>query len=173
MTAVIEALYFLGPGGSVARNEEACVYCDSKHAAGVCLGTIQARYHVQLALACQRSTLRVQPEILLSAFLSTHSPCSLGKAMESPSSCVSTASSSGGNSARIMWNSILELLCHVRLRNLITPLIEDAGLEKLRSLATVPSISFATFQLAPVTNVHWSMAPLPQLQVRGLGLWQL
>ena len=92
--------------------------------------------------------------------------------MESPSSCVSTASSSGGNSARNMWNSILELLCHVRLRNLITPLIEDVGLEKLRSLATVPSISFATFQLAPVTNVQWSMAPLPQLQVRGLGLWQ-
>ena len=33
---------------------------DSKHAAGVCLGTIQARTHVQLALACQQSMLNVQ-----------------------------------------------------------------------------------------------------------------
>ena len=57
MTAMVEALYFLGPRGSVARNEEACIFYDSKHAAGVCLGRIQARSHVQLALACQRSTL--------------------------------------------------------------------------------------------------------------------
>ena len=33
---------------------------DSKHAAGVCLGTIQARTLAQLALACQQSMLRVQ-----------------------------------------------------------------------------------------------------------------
>ena len=33
---------------------------DSKHAAGVCLNTIQARTHVQLALACQQSMLGVQ-----------------------------------------------------------------------------------------------------------------
>ena len=52
MTAMLEALYFLGPRGSVARNEEACIFYDSKHAAGVCLGTIQARSHVQLALTC-------------------------------------------------------------------------------------------------------------------------
>ena len=57
LTAMIEALYFLGPRGSVARNEEACTFYGSKHAAGVCLGTIQASSHVQLALACQRSTL--------------------------------------------------------------------------------------------------------------------
>ena len=34
---------------------------DSKHAAGVCLGTIQARTHVQLALACQQSMISVHP----------------------------------------------------------------------------------------------------------------
>ena len=76
-----------------------------------------------------------------------------------------------------MWNFILELLCHVRTGNLIIPLIEDVGLDNLRSLATVPLISFATkkrpFHLAPVTYVHWSVALMPQLQVRGLGLWQL
>ena len=33
---------------------------DSKHAAGVCLGTTQARSHVQLALSCQQSLLKVQ-----------------------------------------------------------------------------------------------------------------
>ena len=30
------------------------------HAAGICLGTIQARTHVQLALACQQSMIRAQ-----------------------------------------------------------------------------------------------------------------
>ena len=30
------------------------------HAPGICLGTIQARTHVQLALACQQSMIRVQ-----------------------------------------------------------------------------------------------------------------
>ena len=38
---------------------------DSKHAAGVCLGTIQARTHVQLALACQRSMILAQRKLRL------------------------------------------------------------------------------------------------------------
>ena len=38
---------------------------DSKHAAGVCLGTIQARTHVELARACQQSMLRVQHRLRL------------------------------------------------------------------------------------------------------------
>ena len=58
---MIEALSFLGPRGPVARDVESCIYYDSKHAAGVRLGTIQARTHVQLALACQRSMLRMRP----------------------------------------------------------------------------------------------------------------
>ena len=65
MNAMIEVLYLLGPRGSVARNEEACVYYDSKHAAGVCLGTIQDRSHVQLALACQRLTLCAEHRLRL------------------------------------------------------------------------------------------------------------
>ena len=63
MTAVVEALSFLGPRGPVARDSNSCIYCDSKHAASVCLGTIQARTHVQLALACQRSTLCAQTQV--------------------------------------------------------------------------------------------------------------
>ena len=65
MTAMIEALSFLGPHGPVARDVESCIFHDSKHAAGVCLGTIQARTHVQLALACQRSTLCAQHRLRL------------------------------------------------------------------------------------------------------------
>ena len=42
-----------------------CIFYDSQHAAGVCLGTIQARTHVQLALACQRSMLCAQHRIRL------------------------------------------------------------------------------------------------------------
>ena len=57
MTAMIEALSFLGPHGPVARDDQPCIYFDSQHAAGVCLGTIQARPHVQLALACQQSMI--------------------------------------------------------------------------------------------------------------------
>ena len=47
----------IGHHGRVARDVESCTYQDSKHAAGVSLGTIQARTNVQLALACQRSML--------------------------------------------------------------------------------------------------------------------
>ena len=54
MTATLS---FLGPRGPVARDSKSCIFYDAKHAAGVCLGTIQARTPVQLALACQRSTL--------------------------------------------------------------------------------------------------------------------
>ena len=35
------------------------------HAAGICLGTIQARTHVQLALACQQSMIRAQQRLRL------------------------------------------------------------------------------------------------------------
>ena len=65
MTAMIEARSFLGPRGPVARDANACIYYDSKHAAGVCFGTIQALPHVQLALACQQSMLSVQHRLRL------------------------------------------------------------------------------------------------------------
>ena len=65
MTAMIEALSFLGPRGPVARDMDSCIYYDSKRTAGVCLGTIQARAHVQLALACQRSMSSTQYRLRL------------------------------------------------------------------------------------------------------------
>ena len=60
MSAMVEALSFLGPHGPVAREAHACVFFDSKHAAGVCLGTILAGTHVQLGLSCQQFLLKVQ-----------------------------------------------------------------------------------------------------------------
>ena len=60
MTTMLEALSFFGPCDLVARDANLCIYCDPKHAAGVCLRTIQASTHVQLALACQRSMLCTQ-----------------------------------------------------------------------------------------------------------------
>ena len=65
MTAMIEALSFLGPRGPVTHDERSRIYDDSMHAAGICLGTIQARTHVQLALACQQSMIRVQHRLRL------------------------------------------------------------------------------------------------------------
>ena len=59
-TAMIEALSFLCPHGPVARDEQSCIYYDSLHAACFCLGTIQARTNVQLALACRRSMIFAQ-----------------------------------------------------------------------------------------------------------------
>ena len=65
MTAMIEALSFLGPRGPVARDEQSCIYYESLHAAGICLGTIQALTHVQLGLACQRSMIFAQRKLRL------------------------------------------------------------------------------------------------------------
>ena len=51
MSATIDALSFLGRQGPLTHDEQSCIYYGSLHAAGICLGTIQARTHVQLAFA--------------------------------------------------------------------------------------------------------------------------
>ena len=63
MTAMIEAFSF-GPRGPVTH-DESHVFFYSMHAAGICLGTIQDRPHVELALACQQSMIRVQHRLRL------------------------------------------------------------------------------------------------------------
>ena len=60
MTAMIEALSFLGPRSPVTHDEQSCICHDSLHAAGNWLGTAQARTHVQLALECQQSLVHAQ-----------------------------------------------------------------------------------------------------------------
>ena len=44
----------------VARDSQACIFYDSKHAASICLGTIQSRANVPLGLTSQRLLLQVQ-----------------------------------------------------------------------------------------------------------------
>ena len=60
MSAIIEALSFLGPRRPVDCDACSCFLYDSKHVAGVCLGTIHARTHVQLGHSCQQLLLKVQ-----------------------------------------------------------------------------------------------------------------
>ena len=62
---MIEAFSFLGSRGLVTHDEQSRFFYDSMHAAGICLGTIQARTHVQLALARQQSMIRVQHRLRL------------------------------------------------------------------------------------------------------------
>ena len=65
MTAMIEALSFIGLHGPVAWDEQSRISYESLYAVGLCLGTIQARTHVQLALACQRSMIFAQRKLRL------------------------------------------------------------------------------------------------------------
>ena len=60
MSAIVEALSFLGRHGPVVRDACTCVFYDSKHAAYVCLGTIHARTHVELGLSCEQLLLKIQ-----------------------------------------------------------------------------------------------------------------
>ena len=45
--------------------------------------------------------------------------------MESPTPCVSAASSSGGSFAHNMWNSILELLFHEQNSGAFEPFVDE------------------------------------------------
>ena len=62
---MFEALSFLSPRGPVIHDEQSRIHYDSMLATGMCLGTIQARTHVQLALACQHSMIRAQHRLRL------------------------------------------------------------------------------------------------------------
>ena len=69
-SSIIEALSFLGPNGPVARDSQACIFYDSKHAASICLGTIQSRAKVPLGFTCQR--LLLQTQLRLRFFCAAH-----------------------------------------------------------------------------------------------------
>ena len=60
LSAIIEALFLLSPSGSVARGSQACVFYDSKHAANVCMGTIQSRTNVRLGMTSQQCLVQAQ-----------------------------------------------------------------------------------------------------------------
>ena len=60
LSSIVEALSFLGPHGPVVRDSRSCMFHDSRHAASICLGTVQSRASVHLGLACQRLSLRIE-----------------------------------------------------------------------------------------------------------------
>ena len=53
LSSIIEAVTFLAPIGPVARDSQAWIFHDSKHAANMCLGMIQSRTNVPLGLTSQ------------------------------------------------------------------------------------------------------------------------
>ena len=59
LSNIVEALSFLGRHGSVARVSHSCIVYDSKHAASICLGTVESRANVHLGLTCQRLLLQI------------------------------------------------------------------------------------------------------------------
>ena len=74
----------------------------------------------------------VSSVILLSAFFfPVHPLRSSGKAMESPTSSVSTASSFGENFAHNMWNPLLELLFHEQRSGVFVPYVEEVDLAQI------------------------------------------
>ena len=54
---------FLGPMARLPVMRVLVFFNDSKHAAGVCLGTIPTRTHVKLGLSCQQLLLKVQHKV--------------------------------------------------------------------------------------------------------------
>ena len=65
MTAMVEALSFLGPVARLPVIQIRVFNFNSKHAASVCLGTMLARTHVQLVLVCQQVMQGVQHRLRL------------------------------------------------------------------------------------------------------------
>ena len=69
--------------------------------------------------------------ILLSAHFPARLFCSSEEAMESPTSCVSTASSSGESFAHNTWNLFLELLFHEHISSTLILFVDDFDLAKI------------------------------------------
>ena len=74
------------------------------HAAGICLGTIQARTLVQLALACQQSMIRVQHRLRLTMqHVHGHSG-NLGNECADHAAALGTSGLTSNNNVITRWN---------------------------------------------------------------------
>ena len=89
--------------------------------------------------------------VLLSALLPAHPFCSSGEAMESPTSFVSTAWSSGESFAHNTWNPLLELLVHEHIRSSLLLSVDEFDLAKIAL-----SCQFALDLLCCMESVHSS-----------------
>ena len=103
MTAMIEALSFLGPHGPVTRDEQSCIFYDSPHVAGIYLCTIQARTHVQLALACQRSTMSAQRKLRFTMQLVNGHSGNLGNECADHAAALETEGSTSNHNVATRW----------------------------------------------------------------------
>ena len=142
MTAMIEALYFLGPHGDETRDEQSCIYYECMHAAGICLGTIQARTHVQLALACQRSMIFAQRKLRLTMQHVYGHGVNLGNQCADHAAALGTVGLTSSHNVATRWihhnfdasvrfddcnniSEVLERLQHIRTN--ATSLLQDGG----------------------------------------------
>ena len=63
LSGIIESLHFLSLLGSVPRASHACISYDPRHAANVCLGSVQSRTNVRLGVTCQKLLLQVHASV--------------------------------------------------------------------------------------------------------------
>ena len=131
MSAIVEALSFLGPHGPVARDACSCVFYDSKHAVGVCLGTSHARTHGQLGLSCQQLSLKVQlrPLFTMQRFYS-HAE-NLGNECSDHAAALGTFGLVSNHNLSARWNPILGLLFHVQIGGIFEENVEEIDLARI------------------------------------------
>ena len=90
--------------------------------------------------------------------------------MESPTSFVSTASSSGENFAYNMWNPLLELLCHGQISSILLLFVGEFDLAKIASrLVILLWIYSATRKVLTILMMP-HRAPLT-IGVGGVWIW--
>ena len=143
MTAMIEALSFLGLHGPVDRNEQSCIYHDALHAAGICLGTIQARTHVQLALACQRSMIVAQRKLRLTMQHVYGHIGNLGNGCADHAAALGTLSFPSSHNITARWITITLMLLRVLMA--VTAIMRswDGSIAFERILRLFPIIGFS------------------------------
>ena len=100
----------------VARDANSCIYYDSKHAAGVCLGTIHPAHmsswhlHVSGRRYAPNTGYGLPCDFAPNLFFPRMYFSFQEKQWKSPTSPVSTASSFGEYFAQNMWNPLIVLL---------------------------------------------------------------
>ena len=116
-----------GDCNNISENLENCVALELKQHRYLRTGIIAVfliGFYVTLTLALHRLWFCSQLPF-------AQPSCSSGKAMESPTSSVSTSSSSGESFAHNMWNHLLELLFHVQISGVFVPFVVETNLAKI------------------------------------------
>ena len=75
LSGITESLHFLCLAARFPRSSRVCIFHDTRHAADVCLGSVQSLTNVRLGLTSQSHLLPVQ----LRSFLTLRHICSHGR----------------------------------------------------------------------------------------------